>query len=137
MAAEKFVCWQNLAVTQLSVAVGLLSGLSIAGIGAGLALLQKQDFSLAGPFKAAFAISLLLLVVTAFCSCGAILTRLVDFRLTARKARGKSPLTIFHRESDEYGHATWRLFWVSCTCFLIGASILVASVASVYVHRLM
>lgn len=137
MRTERFVRWQGLAITQLSVAVGLLSGLSIAGIGAGLALLQEQEFILSGPYKAAFAISILLLVVTTFCSCGAVLTRLLDFRLTARKARGKRPLTIFLRNSDYYSCATWRLFWAGCMCFLIGASLLVTSVGSAYMHQLL
>ena len=137
MATDRFVRWQGLAITQLSVAVALLSGLSIAGIGAGLSLLQKPEFSLAGLFKVSFAASLLLFVVTAFCSCGAVLTRLLDFRLTARKARGKSQLKIFRRDSDAYSRATWRLFWVSCVCFLTGASLLVASVGSAYLHRLL
>lgn len=137
MAAEKYIRWQGLAVTQLSVAVALLTGLSIAGIGAGLSLLQKPDFILIGTFKAAFAISLLLLVVTAFCSCGAVLTRLLDFRLTARKVRRKSSVKIFRRDSDAYGGATWRLFWASCVSFITGASLLVASVGSAYINRLL
>lgn len=137
MAAEKYIRWQGLAVTQLSVAVALLTGLSIAGIGAGLSLLQKPDFILIGTFKAAFAISLLLLVVTAFCSCGAVLTRLLDFRLTARKVRRKSSVKIFFRDSDAYGSATWRLFWASCVSFITGGSLLVASVGSAYINRLL
>lgn len=137
MATDRFVRWQGLAITQLSVAVALLSGLSIAGIGAGLSLLQKPEFILSGSFKTAFAASLLLLVITAFCSCGAVLTRLLDFRLTARRARGKSSFKIFRRDSDAYSAATWRLFWASCACFLTGASLLVASVGSAYVYRLL
>jgi len=137
MASERYVRWQGLAITQLSVAVALISGLSLAGIGAGLSLLQRPEFVLVGAFKAFFALSLFLFVVAAFSSCGAVLTRLLDFRLTARKARGKPSLQIFARDSDAYGRATWRLFWCSCISFLVGATSFVASVASAYAYRLL
>lgn len=138
MANERFVRWQGLAISQLSVAVALLSGLSIAGLGAGLALLQKADFLLSPCFKAAFAASMLLFVTTAFCSCGAVITRLLDFRLTARKTNGSSKsLKIFRRDSGEYGDATWRLFWTSCIAFIVGSTLFVTSVGSAYAHRLL
>ena len=138
MANERFVRWQGLAISQLSIAVALLSGLSTAGLGAGVALLQWDEFMLSSCFKVAFAVSMLLFISAAFCSCGAVITRLLDFRLTARKVNGSSKsLKIFRRDSDEYGEATWRLFWASCVSFIVGSTLFVASVGSVYAHRLL
>lgn len=125
------------AITQLSVAIALISGLSIAGLGAGLALLQNSGFSPSGVAKPAFAASQLLFVVAAFCCCAAVISRLLDFRLTARKVRDKAALRIFGSDLDPFGCATWRLFWVACISFLMGATLLVVSVGSAYVHRLM
>ena len=136
MADQKFNRWQGLAITQLSVAVALISGLSISGLGAGLSLLQKPEFSLVAPFKLAFAISLLLFVAAALCSCAAVLSRLLDFRLTARKIRGKPPLKLFGTDPEPFSAATWRLFWVSCVSFFLGAISFVASVGSAYAGRL-
>jgi len=38
--------WQGLAITQFSVAVALISGLSVASLGIGLSLLQNKEFML-------------------------------------------------------------------------------------------
>ena len=136
MADDRFNRWQGLAITQLSVAVGLISGLSVAGLGAGLALLQKPEFAIAGSFRFVFAASLLLLVIAAFCSCATVLSRLIDFRLTARRVRGKPPLKLFGSDPDSFSTCTWRLFWSGCASFFVGASLLVVSVGSVYASRL-
>ena len=143
MANERYIRWQGLGIAQLSVAVALISGFSVAGLGAGLSLLQNDTFKLAAPFNYAFAASLILFFASSFSSFGAVITRLLDFRLTARKVRKDDskdydkPLIIFCRDADEYGRATWRLFWASCLCFSIGACLLVSSIGSAYVHRLL
>ena len=101
MADDRYNRWQGLGIAQLSVAVALISGLSVAGLGVGLVLLQNQKFLLSAPFKFIFAASLLLLFLAALLSCVAVITRLLDFRLTARKVRKdakpdyKKPLTMF------------------------------------------
>lgn len=48
MSDNRYNRWQGLAIAQFSVAVALISALSIAGMGAGLSLLQKDDFMLNG-----------------------------------------------------------------------------------------
>ncbi len=136
MADQRFNRWQALAITQLSVAVALVSGLSIAGLGAGLSLLQRPEFAIVGLFRLAFAASQLLLVVAAFCSCATVLSRLIDFRLTARRVRSKPALKLLGSDPDPFSKCTWRLFWTGCASFFIGASLLVVSVGSVYAYRL-
>lgn len=44
MSDNRFNRWQGLAIAQLAVAIALVSGLSVAGMGAGLSLLQKRQF---------------------------------------------------------------------------------------------
>src|SRR3972149_3211128 len=103
MADDRYNRWQGLGIAQLTVAVALISGLSVAGLGVGLMLLQHEKFVflLSASFKCVFASALLLLFVAALLSCGAVVTRLLDFRLTARKVRKDTkpnydrPLTIF------------------------------------------
>ncbi|MES2311257.1 MAG: hypothetical protein V4566_03085 [Pseudomonadota bacterium] len=137
MADEKFSRWQGLAITQLSVAVALVSGLSVAGLGAGLALLQRPEFAFAGLFKLLFFASQFLLVIAAFCSFATVLSRLIDFRLTARRVRGKPPLKLLGSDPDPFSACTWWLFWVGCACFFVGATLLVVSIGSVYARCLM
>lgn len=142
MADDRYNRWQGLGIAQLSVAVALISGLSVAGLGTGLSLLQKNEFLLTAP-KYIFSASLLLLLIAALLSCGAVITRLLDFRLTARKVRKDvkptydKPLTIFWLGPEGYGHATWGLFWSSCLTFLIGVVLLVVSIGVAYADRLL
>lgn len=141
MADDRYNRWQGLGIAQLSVAVALISGLSVAGLSVGLSLLQKNEFLLTAP-KYVFMVSLLLLLIAALLSCGAVITRLLDFRLTARKVRKDmkpnydKPLTIFWLGPDGYGRATWGLFWCSCLTFLVGVTLLVVSIGIAYADRL-
>jgi len=142
MSDNPYNRWQGLAVAQFSVAIALISGLSVAGLAAGLSLLQNEKFALDGWWKCAFVLSQLFFLVAAFLSCGAVITRVLDFRLTARTARKQQrpdysrPLTIFGCDSDGYGRATWRLFWPSCVSLLAGAALLIISVGVAYADRL-
>jgi hypothetical protein len=143
MADERYVRWQGLGIAQLSVAVALISGFSAAGLSGGVSLLQNKEFLLESPYNLAFASSLFLFVAAAFSSFGAVISRLLDFRLTARKSRKRivpgynKPLKLFGCGADEYGAATWRLFWASCIFLSLGAATFVASVGSVYTARLL
>lgn len=138
MADDRYNRWQGHAIAQLSVAVALISGLSVAGLGLGLSLLQNENFQPSAPFKCTFFWSLFLLLFAAFFSCGAAITRLLDFRLTARKVRkDKNPkydrsLTIFWLSSDAYSRITWRLFWLGCISFMLGVVLLSTSIGAAY-----
>lgn len=142
MTDPRYIRWQGLAIAQFSVAVALISGLSVAGLGLGLSLLQNKEFLLPPAFRPYFAASLALLLCAAFLSCAAVVTRTLDFRLTARKVRKDSkptydmPLTIFRAGPDAYGRATWRLFWSGCATFILGVALLVVSVGIAYADRL-
>ena len=141
MVDDRYNRWQGLGIAQLSVAVALISGLSVAGLGVGLSLLQNEKFMASAPLKCAFAWSLLLLLLAAFLSCVAVITRLLDFRLTARKVRkDKNPsyeksLTIFWLGPDAYGRATWGLFWSSCVSFTLGVVLLAVFIGAAYADR--
>lgn len=142
MSDNRYNRWQGLAIAQLTVAVALISGLSVAGLGAGLSLLQNEKFVVCGWWKCAFALSQVLFIIAAFLSCAAVITRLLDFRLTARELRRQQrpnydrPLTIFGCDSEGYGRATWRLFWPSCVSLVLGTILLIASVAIAYGDKL-
>lgn len=60
MTDTRYIRWQGLAITQFSVAVALISGLSVAGLGLGLTLLQNKEFVLSAILKPYFAASLAL-----------------------------------------------------------------------------
>ena len=139
---NRYSRWQGLAIAQLSVAIALISGLSVAGLGAGLSLIQNDKFVLNGWWKCAFTSSQVFLIVAALLSVAAVISRTLDFRLTARSIqKGKDAgydksLRIFGCDEDGYGRATWRLFWASCACFLVGGMLLIASIATAYGDKL-
>lgn len=142
MTDSRYNRWQGLAIAQFSVAVALVTVFSGAGLGVGLSLLQNKEFPLPPALHIGFTGSLLLLLLAGFLSCGAVVTRTLDFRLTARTVRNakslddSSPLQIFGVSSAGYGRATWRLFWASCITLLGGIVLLVVCIGNAYAPRL-
>ena len=140
MADIRYNRWQGLAIGQLSVVVALISGLSVGSLGIGLSLIQKEGFSPHGSFKSMFVWSFIPLFFAVLFSCCTVITRLLDFRLTARQVRKKQnpnynrPLTIFWLSSNVYGRATWALFWLSCVFFIVGIALLFISVGGTYAN---
>lgn len=142
MSDNPYVRWQSLAIAQFSVAVALISGFSISALAVGFSLLQNDSFIPCGAFKLMFAWSFPLLLLAAIFSATAVVSRTLDFRLTARRARKlqksnySRSLKIFWLDKEAYGHITWCLFWASCLVFLIGVGLLFTSILGVYAHRL-
>lgn len=137
----RYTRWQGLALAQFSVAIGLLSALAITGLGTGLALVQKQEFL--GPliWKRTFAVSMLLLFVAAGFSFLAVVSRTLDFRLTARVARAATSAspksqTHFWLGPAAYGKVSWACFWISCLTFMSGSVALAFVVGSRYLASL-
>jgi uncharacterized membrane protein YbhN (UPF0104 family) len=122
--------WQGLAVAQLSVAVALISGLSVSALALGISVLRNKEAVLFGNSKAVFLSVFPFLLLSVIASTACVISRLLDFRLTARIVRKRrnpdyqrSP-TIFRLGPDTYGRITWLLFWSSWIAFLIGITLL-------------
>lgn len=143
MADDRYNRWQGRAIAQLTVAVALISSFSVAALGFGLSLLKDANFiPPPGCLKRCFAIGLLFLLAAAISSSAAVVTRLLDFRLTTRKVRKdehaayNKPLVLFGSNAEQFGAATWRLFWTSCIFFLLGLGLLGAVVGGSYSAKL-
>jgi hypothetical protein len=138
MSSARYVRWQGLAMAQLSIAVALITGLSVAGLGTGLTLLREDTFKVSGCWKWAFGLSQLFFISAALLGCAAVITRLLDFRLTAREVRKqekpdyKKSLKIFGCDADSYGKTTWRLFWPCCALLVLGLVLLACSIVDAY-----
>lgn len=128
MGNERFVRWQGQTISQLSTALALFSGLSVGALGFLFSLLQDTSFKPTGILALLFCIAFLSLLVASISGSAAVVTRLLDFRLTAQKLRktNNDPLTLFGTDASRYGKATWILFWVLLVSFTIG--ILLSSV---------
>lgn len=105
MGNERFVRWQGQTISQLSTALALFSGLSVGGLGFLLSLLRDASFKPTGILAVLFLLAFLSLLVASISSCAAVVTRLLDFRLTAQKLRNMNtePLTLFGTDSSVYG----------------------------------
>ena len=133
--SERFVRWQGHTMAQMSVVLALLGTLSVGGLGLCFSLLQQASFKPSGGYAAAFLLALLALFIAALSSIAATVTRLLDFRLTARKVRlgeQDEPLTYFGTDATGYGKATWRLFW--CTAISLCSAVLLLSIAVAKVY---
>ena len=137
MNQDRLVRWQALTMAQLSTALSLLSGLSVAGLAFLFSLLQEKDFSPVGLYATLFLIALAAFLVAAATGIAAVITRLIDFRLTASKVRSgvvEEPLTVFGTDASGYGKATWRLFWALVISFSVAVLLAAVVIASVYLR---
>lgn len=135
MNSERFVRWQGHTMSQLSVALSLISGLSVAGLAFMFSLLKDKDFSPMGLYAVLYFITLAAFFVAATSGIAAVITRLIDFRLTARKVRNgelEEPLTYFGTDASGYGKATWRLFWTLVISFSIAVLLATVVISNVY-----
>lgn len=122
-------------MAQLSTALSLFSGLSVAGLGFLFSLMREEDFLPTGCYALLFLVALFAFFVASATGIAAVITRLVDFRLTARKVRNgdiNEPLTFFGTDASGYGKATWRLLWVLVVSFSV--AVLLASVVIAHVY---
>ncbi len=117
---ERFVRWNGRAMVQFGVAIAMISALSVSAIGAGLALLEREEFNVVGAHGLSYALSLLILVAAIFLSLLAATSRLLDFRLTARVVRGRPDTRLFGLDKDQFSNLSWGLLWASFIALLIG-----------------
>jgi ABC-type transport system involved in multi-copper enzyme maturation permease subunit len=135
---ERFVRWQGQTINHLSAALVLFSGLSVAGLGFLFSLLREASFKPTGVMALLFLVAILSLLIASLSGSAAVVTRLLDFRLTAQKTRYSDvePLTFFCTDSSGYGRATWRLFWTLLISFCIGISLSSIVVGKIYLGEI-
>jgi hypothetical protein len=140
MGGDRFVRWQNNAMAQLSTALALLVGLSVGGLGFLFALVRDQYFVARGFYALLFLLALVAFFVASVSGVAAVITRLLDFRLTAQKIRtsvaAEKSLKYFGSDAADYGKATWRLIWTLCISFFIAVLLSSIVLSNVYLGRI-
>jgi len=107
----RYVRWQGIAMAQFTVAIALISTLSVAAINAGFGLLRSPPVMNMGAHSLCFAISLLLFALAIFLALLAAVSRMLDFRLTARKVRGRTDARMFGMNHGKQGsESTFSVF---------------------------
>lgn len=128
---SRYIRWQGIAMAQFTVAIALLSALSISMLSAGTLLALHDGSPSQGAHGLALGLSLLLLTAVVFLGLLATVSRTLDFRLTARKVRGKPCLTMFGLDKSQFGKLSWFCFWSALLLFFGGSLLFVTSIAVV------
>lgn len=138
MKNESFVRWQGYTIGHLSFSNNLFLTLAVATLGFEMILLRQSGFSLSHSDAQLFAVSLVLLLFSAFFGSLAVITRLLDFRTTAHIARcrekgdDKKALLPLRQSTKRFSNATWIFFWFQLAAFSIGLILLTWSVWQAY-----
>jgi hypothetical protein len=137
MANETDKCqrWRKIAVDQLGYALNLTLVFAIATLGYCFALLKDKEFVPVSSAKCTMTLSLLTLALSGICGFTCVVTRLWDFRGTARRACGQ-PAAPTKDELRGLGAITWALFYVQLVAFAIGVGALAFTLLLTYGGKL-
>lgn len=121
---ERYVRWQDYRINQLSFSINLFLGFGVASLA--YAINQKITNG-SGISQPEIVLSIYWWSASAVLGTIATLSRLLDFRYTARKIKDSS-------ESDKckakiLGKLTWGTFWAQVLTYVIGGYQFIAKVA--------
>jgi hypothetical protein len=140
---EPYTRWQGFRISQLGLCISLFLTFAVAILGFSINLLIQPNWAITTCFaKVFFSFSLLFGLVSVLLGSVACLTRLADFRKTAKVARHRSDpdmeAEIAHWRDDykRLGWWTWRLFMGQLLTFGLQTVGLVLSLVITYWHRL-
>jgi uncharacterized membrane protein len=138
---DRFVRWQGYSIGQLTLALNMFFGLSVGALAFAFSLVLDKKFVLSDYPKLAFQIGLISLCLAVFVSCAAVISRLFDFRYTARKIRSDEKeeveeSSIYKYKSSALGRLTWRLFWTQVVTLTVGLIGLVIGILAGYGDRI-
>ena len=138
-----FTRWQSVTIGQLTYAINLILGFSVATLGFQVTLLLNEKFVPVSHGKCVFSLSLLLLGLSVLFGIAVVINRLRDFRATMKAARlreqGATPESIEDQRIlyRRLGARTWCLFWWQVGTFSFGILLVVLSVLASSAHKLL
>ena len=133
----RYVRWQGIAMAQFTVAIALLSALSISMLAAASALVLRNDLPVFGMRGISLGLSMLLLAGAVFLCLITTVSRTLDFRITARKVREKQRLRMFGMNSYQLGKVSWACFWSAMLLFLGGSLLFLSACTHLIAPRLL
>ena len=134
MTNDSFIRWQDITIGQLTYAVNLILGLSVAALGFSVSLLLGDTFYPSGYAKCWLWASLMSLILAVGLGIYCVINRLCDFRVTMRIARLREKRKLqreiqrLRKLSTLLGKITWRIFLGQIFAFGLGIFLLVVSV---------
>lgn len=137
-----FIRWQSITIAQLTYAVNLILGFSVATLAFQVTLLLNKEFIPVSWQKCSFSISIMLLLASVALGVWCVINRLRDFRLTTKVARQREkgateeelvPLRSIYRA---IGRKTWGIFRWQVGTFSLGILLTVISVSGSVASKL-
>lgn len=119
---ERYIRWQEIRINQLSFSIDLFLGFSVAS------LAYVINIKIEGMSKVSLPIETTIICwgISAVLGCIAVVSKLVDYRYTARKIRNGGWLnTILSRHS---GPITWGVFWGQIISYAAGAVVFITGI---------
>ncbi len=120
---DRFQRWQKVTIDQFSYTINLMLTFTIAAIGYWFVLLSDVNFVPSPTGRCAMILSLMALTLSATCGLSCSISRLQDFRATARRAGGRDDAPS-KNEVDELGRMSWALFYCQVPAFGMGIAAL-------------
>lgn len=131
---DRFIRWQKTANDQLGYAMNLILTLSVASLGFALSLLRDSNFSPGCTARCTLLFAFLTLGLSAACGVFGTITRVRDFRGTARRASSR-PDKPSKSYLDDLGRLTWAFFYSELLTFLLGAVLLALTLLLTYGNK--
>ncbi|MEA3274744.1 MAG: hypothetical protein U9Q81_05510 [Pseudomonadota bacterium] len=137
-----FVRWQSIMIAQLTYAINLILGFSVATLAFQVTLLLNSDFTPQSWQKCTFSISLLLLMASVALGLWCVINRLRDFRATTEVARKResgasdAALEPLRNKYRNLGKMTVGIFWWQVGTFGLGILLTVVSVGGSVASKL-
>ncbi len=113
---ERYIRWQDYRITQMSFAINLFLGFAVASLAYVINL--KLENKLRGNIPVE--ISIIWWAISVFFGCVAMMSKLLDYRYTARKIKDGGSFNTFM--AKYCGPVTWGVFWVQVVSYAIGAA---------------
>lgn len=117
---ERYIRWTEYRIKHLSYSINLFLGFAVASLAYVINL--KIEHRLGG---CAVDASVCIFSVSALSGCLATVTKLLDYRYTARKIKDGGALNEIMAEN--LGSFTWTFFWLQLAFYAVGALVFICS----------
>lgn len=134
-SGQRFNRWQIMTVNQLGYAQNMFLTFAIATLGYWFVLLKDEEFAPGASAKCTMLLSLATVSLSAVCGLTCVLTRLLDFRWTAMRARNREDARP-KATVDLIGRISWVLFYSQCVSFVLGVAAIAIALLLTYGSKL-
>jgi hypothetical protein len=118
---QRYIRWQDYRIKQLSFSINLFLGFAIASLGFAINLLLSGKIQ----NPAGLRLIIVLWAISALLGSASTITRVWDFRYTARKIKHGGQFNTFM--AKYCGPATWATFWCQIVCYAIGSYLFITT----------